>query len=331
MMTRNLFLAAVMLGPSAAAAAKPAVLESAEKTYKAKLARIEREHTETLGNAVLRYKRDLDLFAARSRRAGNLDATLAAKAEIDRYTKDKTIPEESPADITAAILLARTKYHKTVAEAGTDKHKNVLKLLDEYTTYLGTVQKKLVSANKLDDAIEIRKAIQEVAASAPVTAAKFALADTAAKTGNASPGTTEPAGEAAEPEYETIEYTKKIGSRGGLMHNWSSTTLRLQKGDEVAIKARGSWQCTHYSLACGPTGYAGAVQYRRDPAVKYGALICKCGSKGTVRYVGAGTTFTSDAGGVLLYFDANILPGRTHRRGCSGNLIIDVTVKRKKE
>lgn len=314
---------------AAEAMAKSAALASAEKTYKASLVKIDGNHVEALANAVLVYRRKMDAFLARSQRAGDLDATLAAKKEKERYTRTRIIPKEPPADLPTALALAQSDYHNAVAKARIDKHKNVLALVDRYTKYLGSIQKKLVSADKLDEAIEIRKAVEEVEKSAPVTAAKFALADSGI-TSKDTDTTTKPPKDTADPEYETIEYEKKIGSRGGLMNNWSSTTLRLQKGDKVSIKAAGTWQCTHYSQPLSPVGYAGAVPYRRDPGTNYGALICKNGSKGAARFVGTGTTFTAAKGGGLLYFDANVLPGRTHRRRCSGELRVSVTVKRKK-
>ena len=302
-------------------------VDQAAKTYEKKMAEIDGIHASKLKKAAGIYSRKISSFLARSRKSGDLEATLAARKEKQRFNREKSVPKELPADIEPVIAVAQSNYHKSLAAAETERHESVLKLSRQYIEYLESLKKKMVRLNKLKEAIRIKKIMEKVRSSPRIAAAEFAVADAASAE--------ESAEENAEPEYEIIKYDKKVRAKGNLAQNWTATTLRLEEGDLVTVKARGTWQCTYHRGMTGPEGYSYSTsrssKYRRSAAANYGALILKCGSKGEIMPVGSELTFTSKDGGVLIFLDANVMPGRIHRKDCSGHMIVDITVKRRKK
>jgi len=330
-----LFLTIALTTNIAVSATKKFSLTTAEKNYKNVLAKINTSYTTTIRNTSAKYSKTIHGFRITSKRAGDLEKTLAAQKEEKRFSRENSVPEEPPIDLPSELVLAQINYTKALAKAKVDKYKNIIDLAKRFTNYLDTIKRRMVAADKIEQAIKIQAAIKKVGSSPVVTAAQFALAD---NTSTDDPQKTQPPNgdkTPADQKFETFKYTKSIRSKGNMSYNWTATTLRLKKGDVVTVKAVGSWVCTWHTRACDPDGYPAAhynaSKIKKDATYNYGALILKCGGKGDIILVGKGTTFTSEKGGVLVYLDSNVLPSRTHRKGCGGNMKVTFTINRKKE
>lgn len=329
-----LLIAITLTANIAVSATKKFSLATAEKSYKSSLARINKSYTTATRNTSTKYRKDVHGFQKKSKRAGDLEKTLAAQKEEKRFSNENSMPEEPPIDLPAELVLAQTNYSKAIDKAKLDKHKNIIALTKRFTTYLDTAKRRMVAADKIEQAIKINAVIKKIESSPTVTAAKFALADSTSE--DEQPNTQNPdtAKKPPEKEFEIIRYSKTIRAKGNMSHNWTATTLRPKKGDIIKVEASGNWVGTWHKEPCGPVGYPSAhpsaSKIRRDVAIKYATLILKCGSKGRIITIGKEKTFTCDTSGMAIFLDSNILPGRIHRKGCSGNIKVAFTIKREK-
>ena len=196
-------------------------------------------------------------------------------------------------------------------------------VFEKYMGALEALKREFTQAGQLDEAILVREEMQRARNYPDVTAAQFVLAD--------QPGAA-PVAVAVSKETPAARSTmtrvadlhRQVDSQGGFDGDWQRTTITVQSGDVVTVRASGAWRGKGFSSTCGPEGIVGGGEVRMWGA-PYGALLMRVGNEAMA--VGAGTNFVAASGG-LLSFDVNVRPGKDSRRGCSGALQVRVLVDR---
>lgn len=92
--------------------------------------------------------------------------------------------------------------------------------------------------------------------------------------------------------------------------DWQSVGIQVHTGDEVTIRAEGTWLYSPVAGYHGPEGHHqfGAPAFYPLPYVRGGALIGCIGEDGAPFYVGRGTWMRADRNGLLyLRIDDDIL------------------------
>jgi hypothetical protein len=118
---------------------------------------------------------------------------------------------------------------------------------------------------------------------------------------------------------------------------WTSTGIKIDKGDLVIIDASGTWSCGVKKETCGPEGYSPRSQQfyhyylspesspRQLPGADYGALLMKVGDSGAPRAVGKKLKLIAKEDG-LVYFDINEVTDNRLRRDNAGAMEVQVLV-----
>jgi hypothetical protein len=267
---------------------------------------------------------------------GDLDATLAVRAERARFAKEKSVPAAAEGGIHAEVASLRTRYDKSLRDLVLQRHRETLQVTDAYTNQLVNLRASLTRQGRLDEAKAVNIELD------------FVLTDQTVRTAREAVTKTEPASSTpvrkpppTAPERVKVARTLKVvDPRGTLSDTWTSVPINLKEGDVVTVEASGTWTAPDVSASCGPAGhvytgpYAGAMFYPRYSYVQrplmdlpYAALILRVGRAGKVRAVGERLCFTNDTPGMLA-FDMNAKQDRKHRTACTGSMKVTVEVQR---
>lgn len=125
------------------------------------------------------YRDELKRVEQKQREGGNLEGVLAIRKEIERFDKEKQLPDESLSEI-AGLKELQLKWRKMPAVIEIERNRRIVALSQSYRANLEEAKKKLTMQGKLELAIEAKNEIDRVRTSAPVTAAEFVLADSGA-------------------------------------------------------------------------------------------------------------------------------------------------------
>ena len=121
-----------------------------------------------------KYARDLEALQAKFQEAGDLDALLAVKKEVERYRKAKaeetdpfeTVPE-MPADAIVAepaeLRQLQERYVESFTAAASDFKKGVSDCGDRLRAQIKAAETALTKAGKIEEAIAMRNAGDRVA------------------------------------------------------------------------------------------------------------------------------------------------------------------------
>ena len=121
-----------------------------------------------------KYARDLEVLQAKFQEAGNLDALLAVKKEIERYRRAKaeeadpfeTVPE-MPSDVIVAepaeLRQLQERYVESFTEAAADFKKGISESGDRLRAQIKAAETSLTKAGKIEEAIAMRNAGVRVA------------------------------------------------------------------------------------------------------------------------------------------------------------------------
>ena len=121
-----------------------------------------------------KYARDLEVLQAKFQEAGDLDALLAVKKEIERYRRAKaeeadpfeTVPE-MPSDVIVAepaeLRQLQERYVESFTEAAADFKKGISESGDRLRAQIKAAETSLTKAGKIEEAIAMRNAGVRVA------------------------------------------------------------------------------------------------------------------------------------------------------------------------
>jgi formylglycine-generating enzyme required for sulfatase activity len=101
------------------------------------------------------YRKALDALKAEVQSQGNLTKTKAAITEIERFQKAKSMPAEAAADALPEITAYQSGYVKQYNRLEQEMTAELGTLTAKYEQALDRLQKELVKAGKLDDAMKV--------------------------------------------------------------------------------------------------------------------------------------------------------------------------------
>jgi len=177
---------AFLLGLSSYAADK--TLADYKSLFEREMSKIESRYHISQKTALNFYGKNLALAKDRLKNEGDLEGTIAANQEIERFEEQKTVPQKPPDGFASLLVLVQKNYHDTLLAAEQVKSKNTIYLIKRYLIPLEGLKKLLVQQERLDEAREVADKIKKVT---------FVLADMESKmpeggTKSAKPAATRP-------------------------------------------------------------------------------------------------------------------------------------------
>jgi hypothetical protein len=103
------------------------------------------------------YQKSLDTLKTLSKKQGDLKKTMAAIAEIERFQKAKSLPATPDESAIQEVKALQSAYVKRYSELETDLTAKLGTLTAKYDQALERLQKELVQAEKLADAMEVQQ------------------------------------------------------------------------------------------------------------------------------------------------------------------------------
>lgn len=110
------------------------------------------------------YLAAVDANAQKASTAGNLDQTVLWRAEHERFAGTKDVPAEDEATTPVALKQLRASWRTQAARLQKDRGTRATTVLARYDLVLAQAQKQLTQAQRIDDALLIKKQREEVAA-----------------------------------------------------------------------------------------------------------------------------------------------------------------------
>ena len=137
-----------------------ASLKSCKTVYEEAAARIEQEVAETQKGDCARYLASLDKAVGALKKAGNLDALLAVRAEKSRFVKGEPIPEDEA--LPPFIVEGLSRYLEQARENKRAADKRRVLLFDQYIRRLKQLVVELTREDKIEEALAVKGEISRV-------------------------------------------------------------------------------------------------------------------------------------------------------------------------
>jgi len=143
-------------------------------SYKEGVEKINAEFQPKFENVNQQYQKSLEALRTAVRGKGDLEKTTAVTAELERFTKEKTIPPTPDDKAIAEIKALQTNAAKPFTALEKDMLTRLGTLTQRYGQMLEQVQAGLVRADKLDDAKAVSEARKRAKQTADDLAAQLA-------------------------------------------------------------------------------------------------------------------------------------------------------------
>jgi hypothetical protein len=134
------------------------------------------------------YRADLGTLQKRKQVAGDLEGWQAVQAEIKRFRESQEIPESGLVSEPADLRALQERHRGVLTDYEAEHARKVLVLTGRYVERLEAMKTSLTKAGRIEDALATKAEIGRANTCAPVTAAKFVLADVGSKR-DPDPGT----------------------------------------------------------------------------------------------------------------------------------------------
>lgn len=171
--------------------------------------------TDALGQ---QYTKALQALLGSVKKAGDFDKTTAVIEEIERFGKEKSVPDKSTAFPELKNL--QSSYIRQELYNETEKAKKIISLVSKYDDALDSLQRSLVSSSNLADAKHVKDEREAVQSSAVVVAARAAV-DGASKQVAAAQKATPPAPAPAKPVFRPSLVPVKSGlTEEAILGDW---------------------------------------------------------------------------------------------------------------
>ena len=152
----------VCLAAALATRAPASQLVKYQKIYTSSTKRIEAGHLRRLAEGDKAYAAAVGGVVASTRKAGDLEGLLAARAEKERFEEEHKVPEADSASLHTALVQARLQHRKAVGESGRIRDKESQELLSMYATRLEALKKEHVLANQIQDALAVKTELDKI-------------------------------------------------------------------------------------------------------------------------------------------------------------------------
>jgi formylglycine-generating enzyme required for sulfatase activity len=167
----NRLLMATLFLVCAISTTQAADLKSYKDVYDKNLEEIILGHGPKAVGLQEQYGKALDDLKAKVQGQGDLEKTKAVMAEMERFKKDKNIPEVPSESEIPEIKKLQAASAKQMSDLETDKARKVTTLATQYDGALERLQKELTKAGKIDEATAIQEERSKVRNSDYLTAA----------------------------------------------------------------------------------------------------------------------------------------------------------------
>ena len=195
-------------------------LEDYKTVFEREIAKIRAEDRASREAALSSYGKDLAVARRAVQKEGDLEGTMAAQREIERFAKEKTVPKDTSDRLPSALTVSRKKYHDALLAAELRKSKNTVDLIKRYLVPLEGLKKRLVQQGKIDEAQQVATEIEKVT---------FVLADVESR----MPVEKQPAAKPAEVPRASLT----ASLRKGLVLHYS---FDRNEGEKVSDKSGNS-------------------------------------------------------------------------------------------
>ncbi len=185
-------------------------------TYKAQLATLNSGYTAALDRAL-----------ASSAKAGVLKEVLALREEKQRIAEGKALPPEDLDTLPDALKKLRATWRSSESGFARVRDTKGLPLFDTYDKALESFQTELTKQNKIEDALRVKTAREDLAARRGTIALPSEDPSAPAKSAKSTPSSVVGAGEASSSWRKAAEW---VISLGGEVH------IRSSEGRESAVK-----------------------------------------------------------------------------------------------
>jgi hypothetical protein len=172
------------VGMLAIPCAAPAQSEALAKMRKAFAAGVEKatlDSREKLDRLDGVYAEALARLRKKAQSDGDLDGLLALKEETKRFQSDGSVTEGDLSNASAALLKLQQSFIASRGKAERAEAEAVVALAEKYDAALEALQTKLTRDDKLEEALATKQERNQLASHPSVSAARFALADAAAR------------------------------------------------------------------------------------------------------------------------------------------------------
>jgi len=130
-------------------------LETYRTTYEKAMDAIRLSHSTKTNDLGQRYAKALDTLSAEVRRAGDFEKTTAVMDERARFRQERRMPDKLSGVLDIHSL--QSSFIRQASAHEVDRAKRVISLAAQYEQALQRLQRRLVSSDKLDDAIAVKE------------------------------------------------------------------------------------------------------------------------------------------------------------------------------
>jgi len=137
-------------------------VEEWKAIYAKETAKLERHHAAARRRVLSQYETALTAIKNHYAKGGDLNASLAVRQEMERFETERTVPTETPSRLPELIRKARGAYRKSLHLAAEEHVNKLSTLTGHYVKRLDGAKRTLVSADKLDEAVNVDAEIKRV-------------------------------------------------------------------------------------------------------------------------------------------------------------------------
>lgn len=154
----------------------PDKLNEYRNTYEESLTKIDAQYTKALLDLQKKHIQNMQALQDTMQKKGLLDATLAVKREIERFTDEPVIDTTRPSSIPELKIL-QDDYLKKTAGIPLSKSQQIIELAGKYDAALESYQVTLTKNGQLEDAITVKKEREEATRRREIASARFIVAE----------------------------------------------------------------------------------------------------------------------------------------------------------
>ena len=139
-------------------------LKTSRQMFDDSMSRIDDTHLELVEKCRDAYSTSLKTAEIAVTKKGDLDAVVLIRAEKARFANDRAVDDEIKPGTHPAIKHATVSYLKGLEFAEATRSRKLGALGRQYVQHLHSLKKKLTVAMKIDDALKVKKAIEDASA-----------------------------------------------------------------------------------------------------------------------------------------------------------------------
>lgn len=137
-------------------------LAELQAAYQAESQKINAKYDAQAMTAMGEYSESLTALEQAYAKKGNLEDVVAVRAEVARFEKQRTIPEDALVETPVELRKLQEKFRQQPAVLNAEKTKALAKATAAYVVRLEKLKKSLTQSMKVDDALAVKAEIEKV-------------------------------------------------------------------------------------------------------------------------------------------------------------------------